>query len=213
MTLPTFLDTRLSQDIEQGASGGPSFLTTVMALSSGHEKRNVEWQYPRQEWDISFGIQTAADFEEVRSMFYNAFGRAVGFRFKDWSDYQIGDPVGYSAALSQPFGTGDNIATVFQLFKSYTISSYTMLRKITRPVSGTLKIYDNNVLKTEGVDFTVNYSTGAVTFAIHPVVAHVLSVSCEFDVPVRFDSDMFKQKVTWVDAVELPTIAIIELKE
>lgn len=220
MTIPTFIDTRLNVDIEQGAQGGPSFLTTVMALSGGQEKRNIEWQYPRQQWDISYGIQTPEDFSNVTSMFYNTFGRALGFRFKDWSDYQIGDPVNYVAALSQPFATSDGVTLIYQLFKTYTISSYSVARPITRPVSGTLKIYANNVLLTEGTDFTVNYDTGQVTFAVTHSSGVVFSVSTEFDVPVRFDSDLFKQQVTWTGgfnsttgAVELPSISIIELKE
>ena len=213
MTIPVFIDAHLDVNIEQGATGGPGFLTTVMALSGGQEKRNIEWQYPRQEWDISYGIQSPEDFSDVVAMFYNTFGRALGFRFKDWSDYTIGDTVQYVAGNAQPFALGDGATEIFQIFKTYTISSYTTSRKITRPVSGTLKIYDNGTLKTEGTDFTVNYDTGVVTFATAPVAAHVLSISTEFDVPVRFDSDLFKQKVTWTGAVELPSIAIIELKE
>lgn len=211
MTIPTFIDTRLDEDIEQGASGGPSFMTTIMPLSGGQEKRNIEWQFPRQEWDISYGIQEAADFQQVRSMFYNTFGRALGFRFKDWTDYQIGDPVNYIAGNAQAFATGDGTTLVFQIYKAYTISAYTMLRKITRPVSGTAKIYDNGTLVASGV--SVNYDTGQVTFTGAPTSGHTLSISCEFDVPVRFDSDLFKQKITWIDAQELPTIAILELKE
>jgi uncharacterized protein (TIGR02217 family) len=212
MTIPTFIDTHLNVDVEQGATGGPSFLTTVMALSGGQEKRNIEWQFPRQEWDISFGIQTAADFQSVRDMFYNTFGRAIGFRFKDWTDYTIGDPVDYVAASSQPIGTFVSGNKIFQIYKTYTIGSYSMIRKITRPVQGTLKVYIDNILKTETTDYTVDYTTGIITFvATHDT--HTASVSLEYDVPVRFDSDLFKMKVTWVDAMELPSIAIIELKE
>ena len=212
MTIPTFINTRLDEDIEQGASGGPSFLTTVMALSGGKEKRNIEWQFPRQEWDISYGIQGPEDFQQVVNMFYNTFGRALGFRFKDWSDFQIGDPVDYDPLESQAIGVFASGNKIFQIFKAYTIGSYTMARKITRPVQGTLKVYIDDVLKTETTDYTVNYDTGVITFvATHDT--HTASVSCEFDVPVRFDSDLFKQKVTWTGAIELPTIAIIELKE
>lgn len=212
MTIPTFIDQRLDEDIEQGATGGPSFLTTVMALSGGQEKRNIEWQFPRQEWDISFGIQSAADFEQVKNMFYNTFGRALGFRFKDWTDYQIGDPVGYVAVDSQSIGVFASGNKVFQMFKTYTIGAYSMNRKITRPVQGTLKVYIDNVLKTETTDYTVDYSTGIISFvATHDT--STASISTEFDVPVRFDSDLFKAKVTWTDAQELPNIAILELKE
>lgn len=213
MSVPTFIDTRLDEDIEQGAMGGPSFLTTVMELAGGKEKRNIEWELPRQEWDIAYGIQSPTDLQQVKSMFYLTFGRALGFRFKDWSDYQIGDPVNYVIANAQQFATGDGTTVAFQMNKTYTVSPYTFTRRITRPVSGTLKVYVGGVLQTEGVAFTMNYDTGLVTFTSAPTLSAVISASLEFDVPVRFDSDFFKKKVTWTGAEELPTIAIKELKE
>lgn len=215
MTLPTFIDTRLDEDIEQGAQGGPSFLTTVMELAGGKEKRNIEWSLPRQEWDISYGIQSPQDLQQVKSMFYLTFGRAIGFRFKDWSDYQIGDPVNYVPANAQLIAVADGTVGPFQIVKAYTVSPYTFNRKVTRPVAGTLSVYDGLTLKTETTDYTVNYDTGQITFVSghQPANTHNINVSCEFDVPVRFDSDYFKKKVTWTGAEELPTIAIKELKE
>lgn len=212
MTLPTFLDVRLDENVEQGAQGGPSFMTTVLQLAGGQEKRNIEWERARQEWDISFGIQSPEELESVKNLYYIVFGRAIGFRFKDWSDYQIGDPVGYNPALAQTILPITDSTTVYQITRDYTFSGFTYPRNVTRPVTGTLKVYSNGSILTSGVDYTADFTTGLITFASTPGGA-TISVSCEFDVPVRFDSDAFKKRVTWTGAEELPSIAIIELKQ
>lgn len=206
----TFINERLNEGIEQGASGGPTFLTTIMALAGGGEKRNIEWSMPRQEWDLSYGIQSPADLDDVYAMFYNCYGRAIGFRFKDWSDYQIGS---VATSTAQGIGTGDASNTAFQVYKAYTLGSDTFLRKITRLVSGTLHVYVGGVLKTETTDYTVSYDTGVITFVTAPGSGASVAIIAEFDVPVRFDSDSLKKKVTWVGAEEIPSIPIIELKE
>ena len=39
-----FHNVQLPEEVERGAQGGPQFKTTVFTLSSGYEKRNVEWE-------------------------------------------------------------------------------------------------------------------------------------------------------------------------
>ncbi len=206
---PLFVNTRLDDSVEQGAKGGPGFLTTVLPLASGMEKRNIEWSRQRQKWDIGYGIQTKEDFEAVLAHFYVCMGKAHGFRFKDWTDFQIGrDGL-------QKIGTGDNVATTFQATRLYSIAggAYTYSRKITRLVQGTVKVYLNGALKTETTDYTVNYDTGLITFVVHPGMGVLVQLQAEFDTPVRFDTDMLDIAVTWSDAMAAPQIAIIELKE
>jgi uncharacterized protein (TIGR02217 family) len=55
---------------------------------------------------------------------------------------------------------------------------------LTRIVTGTLNVYSAGVLKTVGVDYTVDMDTGRVTTALG-----TLTASCQFDVPCRFDFD------------------------
>lgn len=219
MSTTVFIDERLDVEVEQGAQGGPSFLTTVLELAGGGEKRNIEWTRQKLTWDISYGIQSPEELAAVETMFYNCFGRAYGFRFKDWSDYQIGDTDFPSSAAAQAIGTGDGTTTIFQMFKLYATPANTaqFIRKITRPVSTTLLVYDMTAatLLVEGTNYSVNYDTGLITFLSGhiPAAGHNIGIICEFDVPVRFDSDKFIKKVTWAGAEELPTIAIKEIKE
>lgn len=105
-------------------------------------------------------------------------GRAHGFRFKDWSDYQ---------AAGQSIGTGDGSTTQFQLVKTYTSGGIAESRIIAKPVSGTVNIHKNAVLQTSG--FSVSYATGIVSFSTAPANGTVITADFEFDVPVRFDTD------------------------
>lgn len=199
-----FHDIRLPEEVERGALGGPKFKTTVLQLSSGHEKRNIDWEDSRGEWDIGYGIQTKANFSTVLSFFYARRGRAHSFRFKDWSDFEI--------ATEQSIGTGDNLETDFQVFKHYTSGSESFDRNILKPVSGTVRAFLNSVEQTISVDFTVNLLTGIVSFTVAPGAGVDVGIICEFDVPVRFDIDHLGINVETFDAGAIPQIPIVEVK-
>ncbi len=156
--MTSFHNVRLPVDVEQGSTGGPGFDTTVLKLSSGFEKRNINWERELGEWDISYGVRTKADLDAVKAFFYARRARAYGFRFKDWSDFQIG-------AVGSPHTifTLGGITTVIQVYKTYSDAGGSFARKITRLVSGTLSVYVGGVLKTETTHYTVNYDTGVIT--------------------------------------------------
>ncbi len=170
----SFHEVRLPEQIEKGAKGGAGFKTTIFELSSGFEKRNVEWSRSKGKWNVGYGIQyldgrdsglTAEEgLNAVISFFYNRYGRAYGFRFKDWTDYQIGVPGNPELATAQGIGTGDGTNAVFQLFKRYLNSPFTYDRVITKPVQGTLSVWVSGVLQTEGTNYTANYASGVITF-------------------------------------------------
>lgn len=203
----SFHNVRLPEDIEQGAEGGPEFKTTVLQLSSGFEKRNVEWQIVKPSYDIAYGIRTKEDLQDVMDFFYARQAKAYGFRFKDWSDFEIG-PI-------QAIGIGDGSNALFQIIKRYTSGSYTYDRKITRVVTGTLAVYVDGVLKTVTTHYTVDMDTGLITFTggNTPANTKVVAVTCEFDVPVRFDIDKLNVRMQWEDAMEIPSIPLVGIKE
>jgi len=198
----SFHDVRLPDDIERGASGGPGFKTTVITLASGHEKRNVEWSQQRGRWDIGYGIQSLDGLGDVVDFFYARQGRAFGFRFKDWSDFEITD--------KQPIGTGDGLEVEFQIFKRYSSGGIDFDRTITKPVSGTVKPFLDGVEQTSG--FTVDNTTGIITFDTAPGAGVEVQVECEFDTPVRFDTDNLDISVETFSAGAIPSISIIEIR-
>lgn len=194
-----FDDVRLSDAVEQGAQGGPKFQTSIVALGNGAEQRNSDWSRTRSTWDISYGVQYKEEVQEIIDFFYARRGKARGFRFKDWFDYQ---------AVDQAIGVGDGVKTAFQLVKNYT-SVVTYARKITRPVAGT------SVLKVNGVvvSGTVNNNTGVATLLTAPALGAVVSASFEFDFPARFDTDELRLNVRLFNVASIPAIPIIEIYE
>ena len=205
-----FHDVRLSVDVERGAKGGPRFSTTIAELSSGREKRNINWSRPRLEWDIGYGIDDKSTHEQVLAFFYARNGRAYGFRFKDWTDYQIGTS---STDTPQEIATADGSTTSFQIVRRYTDSSYQYDRKITRPVSGTVRVFLDSV--EQGSGWTVDNDTGIITFSVAPTASpdQSIGVICEFDVPVRFDTDGLDLTAFRDDAFSFEQIMIKEIRE
>ncbi len=207
--MPTaFADVRFPEDISYGSKGGPGFSTEVYTATSGAEQRNRNWQFARCKYDVSHGIRDKDDMDIILNFFYVMGGKATGFRYKDWSDYQL--------ARGQ-IGVGNAVKTEFQITKTYTAGalSYTRnLLKIVSPVAGppavVFEVYVDDVLLSTG--YTVDYSTGVVTFDTAPTSGQVIEVTCEFDVPVRFDTDEMDitleawQLETWDD------IPLVEIK-
>lgn len=201
--MPTqFVEQQFPPDISYGSKGGPGFSTTVFMADSGFEQRNINWQNARARYDVSHGIRDKVDMDTVLTFFYNMKGKAVGFRYKDWSDYQL---------TAEVIGVGDTVETVFQIIKTYTVGAENYVRNIVKLVPTVISIEINAVPFVEGVDFTVDDDTGIITFSTVPG-AFDIEVTCEFDVPVRFDTD---QMAITLEAFELETwddIPLVELR-
>lgn len=157
-------DIRLPVDIDRHPTGGPQFNTTILKLFSGKERRNKNWQRSLGTWTIAYGETEKSNLIDIINTFYAVNGQADGFRLKDWSDFQIGDTLGGDTSTKQAIGTGDGINNIFQIYKSYSMGSTTFLRIITRPVVGTLRVFIGSSEKIISVDWTVDFTTGLITF-------------------------------------------------
>jgi uncharacterized protein (TIGR02217 family) len=173
-----FHDVRFPPDISYGASGGPGYLTSVITVASGHERRNSNWAAARGRWNVAHGLKKREQVAALIAFFRARRGRAYGFRFKDWTDFQ---------GTAQMIGTGNGSLKMFPLVKNYASGGIIEGRLITRPVTGTVKVYRNGVLATSGV--TVDHGTGVVTFTTAPAAGVIVTADFEFDVPTRFDTD------------------------
>ena len=199
---------QLPEQVERGAQGGPGFKTTILELSSGFEKRNIDWERTRGRWDLSYGIDDKASQEAILAFFYARQGKAHSFPFKDWGDFEIGD---VDNGVVQTIGTGDNIVTKFQISRLYTDGTFFFARAVTRPVASTVKIYFDDILQVSG--FSVDADTGVVAFDVAPGAAVVVGSTAKFNVPCRFDIDQLDLRLFTADAYSIPAIPIIEDKE
>jgi uncharacterized protein (TIGR02217 family) len=195
-----FVEIQFPTDISYGSSGGPEYATDVVASSSGYEQRNVNWAEARARYNVAHGVKTKAQLDTLIAFFRARKGRAYGFRFKDWTDYQA------NATL----GVGDGIKTQYQLIKTYNSGAVTETRTITKPVSGSVQVYKNAVLQTTGV--TVDTARGTVTFAVAPPAGQVITAGFQFDVPVRFDTDRLSASLDAYGIHSWQDIPLVEVR-
>ena len=174
-----------------GSSGGPAFSTEIITVDGGYERRNQNWSQARRHFDAATGLRSASDVASLIAFFHARAGRARGFRVKDWSDFtSAADGVSASAFTDQTIGTGTGSVTQFQLKKNYTSASVTHARDIRKPVTGSVTIGVNGTQALTG--WSVDTTTGIITFAVAPIASAVITAGFMFDVPARFDTDQLK---------------------
>ena len=208
----TFHDVRYPTNLSFGSSGGPERRTEIVTLVNGFEERNSPWQDSRRHYDAGSGMRSLDDLAKLIAFFEARQGQLYAFRWKDWSDFKTSKPSVGVSAVDQPIGIGDSIKTVFQLQKAYTSGSQTYWRTINKPVVGTVKVAVNGSVRTETTDFTVNLATGQISFNLPPAVGLALTAGCEFDVPVRFDTDRISTSVATYQAGQIPNVPVIEVR-
>jgi uncharacterized protein (TIGR02217 family) len=197
-----FIETRFPTDIAFGSAGGPEYSTDVVITQGGYEQRNVNWSEARARYNVAHGVKTQVQLDALIAFFRARKGKADGFRFKDWTDYQ---------GAAQLIGTGNGTATQFQLKKNYASGSITEIRTITKPVSGTVNIYLAGVLQSPSA-YTLNTTTGQITFNSAPANGVAITADFEFDVPARFDTDRLSASLDSYGSRSWNDIPIIEIR-
>jgi uncharacterized protein (TIGR02217 family) len=195
------INARLPVEVEIGAVRiDPDFEDTEIAATDGNrEVRNIRTAGSLLRFEISYPhSQQDANYLAVKAAYKAARGGAHSFDFQDHSEF---------TATDAAFGVGDGVETVFPLYIPYTFGSETHARRIYRPVSPIS-------LKVDGVSFpggySVNYTTGIVTFSVAPADTEVLSWSGDFNIPVRFDST-FNTSLPATHLVHIDTMVLKEV--
>jgi uncharacterized protein (TIGR02217 family) len=208
-----FHEVRFPLDISLRGRGGPERKTDIVMLGSGREQRNARWARSRRRYEAGYGVKTLAVLSVVIAFFEERRGRLYGFRWRDRSDYTSGVPGASVTPLDQGIGQGDGTNAAFQLIKTYGASFAPYAREILKPVQGTVRVAVAGVETTAANDFTVDATTGMVTFtpmSIPPAGA-AITAGYLFDVPVRFDTDYLEIDLAAFEAGEIPKIPLIEL--
>jgi uncharacterized protein (TIGR02217 family) len=209
------------QNISYGSQQGTRFSTSVIKLRSGAEERVARWSYPLHVYDVGYGLRSYTDVVAVRNFFIARLGPAHGFRFKDPLDFSTATPYSLSEYIdgSTPtkddvvIGTGDASEVNFQLVKKYTEGGITRVRNITKPINGTVLIAIDGVLKTETTDYTIDYTTGVVTFGTAPPSGDDVSAGFEFHVPVSFSVELDEGLLMSISSFgggSIPSIPLME---
>ncbi|MEZ5726361.1 MAG: DUF2460 domain-containing protein [Paracoccaceae bacterium] len=205
-----FHEVRFPENISRGARGGPERRTQIVELASGDEERNASWANSRRRYDVSYGIRRADDLAAVVAFFEARNGRLYGFRFKDWADHRSCLPSQAPSPTDQQIGTGDGVATAFQLAKRYTSGGQSWTRTISKPVAGTVQIALNGV--SQGSGWSVDHKTGLISFDTAPSTGIAITAGYEFDVPVRFDSDVLDVTLDIERLGSITSIPLLEIR-
>jgi uncharacterized protein (TIGR02217 family) len=70
--------------------------------------------------------------EEILDFFYARNGKAYGFRFKDWMDYQL---------VHESIAVGDGVTKTFQVIKVYEPNGFPFVRPIRKLNPGTITVH------------------------------------------------------------------------
>jgi len=169
-------------------------------LSGGHERRNQNWEYPRERWNVAYSIKSDSDITALLDFFYARAGKAHTFRFRSPIDYEGTD---------EDLGDGEGDQTNYQLVKNYTSGDTTFARKITKPVSGTITVYVDSV---EESGYSVDTDTGMVTFDTPVASGASVTATFEFDIEARFDTDFVPRQLTTYEH-GAADVQIVEVKD
>jgi uncharacterized protein (TIGR02217 family) len=206
----TFHEVRFPSAIAFGSSGGPSRKTEIVALGSGYEERNAVWANSSRRYDVGYGVRSLDDMHAVVEFFEARLGRLYGFRFKDFSDFKSCPPNSTALPGDQLLGLGNATATAFPLVKTYSSGSASWLRAIAKPVAGSVRVALGGAEQTSG--WSVDTTTGIVTFDDAPGHDVAITAGYEFDVPARFDTDSLVINLDSFRAGEIPSVPIVEIR-
>ncbi len=207
-----FHEVRFPASLSFGSVGGPERRTDIVTLANGFEERNTPWAHSRRRYDAGFGLRSLDDVEALIAFFEARQGQLIGFRWKDWSDYKSCPPSQDVGALDQLIAVGDEVTDRFQLIKTYRSGETTYDRPISKPVAGSVRVSVGGDPLQEGVDYTVDHETGAISFDHPPDLAAEVRAGFEFDVPVRFDADAILTSLSSFQAGEAPNVPVVEIR-
>jgi uncharacterized protein (TIGR02217 family) len=209
-----FHETRFPTAISRASQGGPERRTDVVVLGSGAEERNARWADSRRSYNAGYGIKSLDDLHAVIAFFEERRGRLHGFRWRDPLDCRSGPPGAIPTALDQLIATGDGTTATFQLVKIYGAAFNPWTRAIRKPVANTVLIAVAGIAQAAGTAYTVDHTTGLLSFQPGhiPAAAQPITAGFEFDVPVRFDTDRLEINLQGFHHGAIPSIPIVEIR-
>lgn len=213
--LPTWID---AQDTATGITDN---VETVF-LSGGGRETNRRWSKYKRTLNIAYTVRPEETAYIIRKH-WEALGPANSFLARDWNDWNTtaglmdDGSAAFITNIDQP--VLDLGSDQYQLVKTYTVGTATTTRTITKPANdGSIKVSIDEgsgpVDQTEGVDFTVDYSTGIITLTGSPTPTGSPSSvrwGGAFYVPVAFAQTDISQRIAGRRASGFPDVQLIEV--
>lgn len=163
------------------------FATELTSFESGVEQRRRRRIAGLRTFNLTYKLLDLNEVDEIWDFFIARSGRFGAFLYRNYpNDYRI--------AQETPSGVVDGTNNTFALVKTYIINTGD---GVFSPVAVDPLVYVNGVLKTELVHYTINYSTGVITFTAGniPGIGDLVRVTYEFYYKVRFSEDKFSREL------------------
>ena len=208
-----------------------TFADDVVVVNSGVSQRTSRWDQPLLEFDVGYGVRTMEQLGALISFFRAVRGRMYGFLYYDPIDHTSSVATAIDARAppaincnDQSIGVGDGTTKVFQLTKTYQSPTglLTSLRPICKPIPGG---YDFSVYRppaspvmiglngvNQSTGWTVDYTTGLVTFASPPSADVLITAGYEFFVPVAFNTPRLPVSLQYYGIGQATEVKLIELR-
>lgn len=184
-----FEEIRLDVGYDFGASGGPSFNTIVVEVVSGHKTKNIGWGGEEKGfWQLGERNMIKSKAQYLSTFFRARRGMAVGFRYKDWADFNVDESITLSAGQAE-----------VEVIKNYTSGTETYTRRLKKPVSVGFEMTLNG---STCVDCSLDDTSGIITLPSGILSGDLLHYSGTFDVPVAFATDDFRAEFVAMDDTE-----------
>ncbi len=206
----SFDDLDFPLDLGMRASVTPGFSTAIVTSASGHEQRNVDWASGRLRYDVGPGARSDDDLQVMIAFFRARRGAARGFRLRDPVDHSSNGMTGMPQANNQILGTGDGVRTQFPLIKRYGAGEEAEVRKITRPLSGSIEVAVDGIILASGWSLQTG---GVISFTLAPAIGAPVTAGFLFDVPVRFAEDSLSIDSITFQAGDVPSVPLVEIRE
>lgn len=189
--MPSFLESpRFPDNVSRGVSFGPEYITVITQSMSGYEQRNKVRSRALSKGECSHSVKTLLQYQELVKFFRSVGGRHLGFRFKDWSDFQLTQAESKLVLIA-------NTVNQFQISKNYEIATgFSEVRPIRKPVVGTTAVYLSGSPLTVGAaagNYSIDNTTGVVTLVANQtkgVSTHTVGVTHQLTLSTAFSPNV-----------------------
>ena len=219
----------LPRNIAYGSSSGPETLADVITTTSGYRHTNLLWDQYLRRLSLSYPNRTPVNAGVILKVF-ELVGVVDTFLQRDHGDWNTTDgdmrlraDAGENAVTKddQPMRNtvtltllGDGTTKTFQMTKRRVQDTASHLRIITKPqtTGPVVLIALDGVLQTLTVDYTINHSTGVVTFSTAPLNGVAPTWGGAFFIPVAFVKPRFQQQIPAIDIHKIFALELTEVR-
>jgi uncharacterized protein (TIGR02217 family) len=191
--------------LSRGAKVSLEHRVKIIGLNNGHERRISPWAHGRRRYEVIRGVESASDLADLMAFFQARKGPLFGFRFRDPFHDRSCSLSDEPSPFDQVIALGNGISREFQLIKTQG----EWQRPITKPAAGSLKLSVGDQEITQG--FSLNQTTGLVTFSQAPPDGALIKAGFLFDTPVRFDTEVLEISLEAFSAGQLQPLRLIEI--